>query len=103
MRYVLGLDVGIQSVGWAVVRCDEPAVLKILVCGYLTHRKPKIQRQRQSEPAGNSGLQGGYFAAGPPERDAEKTFGENRSASRREVEALLSLVGRPAAAACQGL
>lgn len=25
MRYVLGLDVGIQSVGWAVVRCDEPA------------------------------------------------------------------------------
>lgn len=25
MRYVLGLDIGIQSVGWAVVRMDEPA------------------------------------------------------------------------------
>lgn len=25
MQYVLGLDVGIQSVGWAVIRCDEPA------------------------------------------------------------------------------
>ena len=25
MHYVLGLDIGIQSVGWAVIRYDEPA------------------------------------------------------------------------------
>lgn len=25
MHYILGLDVGIQSVGWAVIRYDEPA------------------------------------------------------------------------------
>lgn len=24
MHYVLGLDIGIQSVGWAVIRYDEP-------------------------------------------------------------------------------
>lgn len=57
IKYVLGLDIGIGSVGWAVVRCEgDPRIenfgVRIFESGENEKRKSRKSQERRSFRAG---------------------------------------------------